>query len=295
MGRTKIEWTTHVLNPIRGCTRVSRGCERCYAERIAARFSGPGEPYEGLARMTHAGPRWTGEVRLVEEILARPLRWRAPRTVFLNSMSDLFHEKVPVHWIARIFRVMQLTPQHTYQVLTKRPERMREILGGLLEDAVYWRDRLPLPNVWLGVSAEDQRAADERIPALLETPAAVRFVSAEPLLGPIDLERYLALRVREGLGDFHDGDHAVTISYEPRLDWVICGGESGSGARPMAPDWARSIRNQCLEHGVPFHFKQWGAWGTRDGITPIRLGKKAAGRRLDGRTWSQYPVPEARP
>lgn len=316
--KTGIEWTDATWNPVTGCDKVSPGCDRCYAETFAERWRGTRGHYFANGF----------DVQLRPNKLALPLRWTRPRKVFVNSMSDLFHDKVPDEYIARVFAVMALAPQHTFQVLTKRHGRMRSLLScddfrsevtqtfvgwavedlslktGHLESATgdWW----PLPNVWLGVSAEDQKRADLRIPALLDTPAAVRFVSAEPLLGPIDLH-----------GDPIGKDSVFWIGH---LDWVIVGGESGPGARPMHPDWARSMRDQCVAAGVPFLFKQWGEWspdlslnepvanGKRlkyqrrallpDGSiappwTPCefvdRVGKKRAGRELDGRTWDQYP------
>jgi protein gp37 len=345
--RTAIEWTDATWNPLRGCTRVSEGCKNCYAEIMAARFSKPGQWGHGLATMArvhHTGKidhRWTGKVILVEDHLDQPLRWKKPRRIFVNSTSDLFHESVPDDWIDRIFAVMALAPQHTFQVLTKRPERARAYLSNpdrrraSATHAALWHatgkwnmpDDIsllwPLPNVWLGTSIEDQATADARIPHLLETPAAVRFVSAEPLLGPVDLTEvahhrpdlrafviYDALR---GYGGFQG-------NRMNRLDWVIVGGESGPGARPMHPDWARSLRDQCQAAGVAFFFKQWGEWAPCEmapagasavkavdfsgrvlagveaiggGIAPVemmsRLGKGAAGRLLDGREWNQMP------
>jgi len=311
-----IEWTDDTWNPLRGCTRVSPGCGGpgnqggCYAEKIAARFSDPGQAYHGLAVRTSKGGRWTGKVALAEHLLTRPLKWRRPRRIFVNSMSDLFHESVPDEWIDRVFAVMALAPQHEFQVLTKRAARMRRYFerydaahddncadfvanaarkaGATLMMCRDARERVlddwPLPNVWLGVSVEDQGRADERIPHLLATPAAVRFLSCEPLLGPVDLGQCLPEFERIGW-----------ITYLDHLDWVIAGGESGPGARPMHPDWARSLRDQCAAVGVPFFFKQWGEWGPVDkGIVghkaeprtvdlPLeRWGKKAAGRLLDG-------------
>jgi protein gp37 len=223
MDRTKIEWSDATWNPVRGCSRVSEGCRFCYAEAVAARFSGPGMPYEGLARMSSRGPRWTGAVRTVPERLVDPLRWRRPRRVFVNSMSDLFHEALSDAQIDEVFAVMALASSHQFQVLTKRPARMRAYLSALdvaervaraamlirprrredddrvldeISTNVLWGARLgggfeargfhrwPLPQVWVGVSVENQATADERIPLLLETPAAVRFLSVEPLLGP---------------------------------------------------------------------------------------------------------------
>lgn len=313
--KTGIEWTDATWNPVTGCDKVSPGCDHCYAEMFAERWRGTrGHYFE------------TGfDVQLRPDKLGLPLRWTKPRRIFVNSMSDLFHDKVPDEYIARVFAVMALAPQHTFQVLTKRHGRMRSLLSSddfrseVTQTFVGWAvedlslktghlesatgDWWPLPNVWLGVSAEDQKRADLRIPALLDTPAAVRFVSAEPLLGPIDLH-----------GDPIGKDSVFWIGH---LDWVIVGGESGPGARPMHPDWARSMRDQCVDAGVPFLFKQWGehriaipgqdTWDKVESIplspdVPMepgvdigpwaymrRVGKKRAGRELDGRTWDQYP------
>ena len=300
MGDTKIEWADKTWNPIRGCSRVSRGCEHCYAETFAARFTKQGQPYEDLAYRNESGAHWTGKVKLIEKHLNDPLKWRKPQRVFVNSMSDLFHESIPDEWIDKIFAVMAYGPQHAFQVLTKRPARMREylscregrrvVIGGL---GAIWTHTAswPLPNVWLGVSVEDQKTADERIPLLLETPAAVRWISAEPLLGPVEFSnvtnRSDAVK-RLGKGSL-DGIH-----------WVVVGGESGHGARPMHPGWARSLRDQCQAAGVPFFFKQWGEYGPMPAgmleinsnfraDDPYRFGKKAAGRLLDGREWNEYP------
>jgi len=258
--RTSIEWTNRSWNPTRGCTRVSEGCRNCYAERQAARQCGDGRPYHGLVKLTKAGPRWTGEVALVYENLEDPLSWRAPQLVFVDSMSDLFHEKVPDEYIALVFAVMAAAPRHTFQILTKRPERMRTLLSyeafwgyvtlqgmerfwGLRELAMLDLGvASPLPNVWLGTSVENQAAADERIPQLIETPAAVRFLSCEPLLGPVEI-----------------GDEALD-----RLHWVIAGGESGPRARPIDVEWAHDLRAQCGFAGVPFFMKQ--ASGPRPGM-----------------------------
>ena len=262
--KTGIEWTDATWNPVRGCTRVSEGCRNCYAEGVAYRFSGPGQPYEGLVQVNAQRERkrqWSGVIQFVEKHLLDPLRWKTPRRIFVNSMSDLFHEGVTDEMRDRIFAVMALSPQHTFQVLTKRPERMLAYFdpqdcGGRLRVArLRIRDyavkmqhlsksafdpysQWPLPNVWLGVSVEN-RKAKPRIDALRATPAALRFLSLEPLL--------------EDLGELD-----LT-----GIDWVIVGGESGKGAgiRPMHPDWVRSVRDQCAAAGVPFFFKQWGEWG----------------------------------
>jgi protein gp37 len=360
-----IELTDATWNPVRGCSRVSTGCERCYAEVFAARFAGPGRPFEGLTRRTPGGPRWTGKIRLVPEALEIPLHWRKPRRVFVNSMSDLFHEDVPDDFIHAVFAVMARSRHHTFQVLTKRPARMRALLSRWQSEGLTMREGcgVTLPNVWLGVSVEDQRAADERIPELLATPAAVRFLSCEPLLGPVNLSKWFGgpgspvrkdnpgptdepRTVRGGHARSEPSGSVTGHVAEPQLDpagaaasrtrpsisWVIAGGESGPGARPMHPAWARSLRDQCVAAGVPFFFKQWGEWADSTAVDPkpraiedriftsdgevlgagggrgsaacgmvegdwrergaawmSRVGKKAAGRELDGRTWDQMP------
>jgi protein gp37 len=327
-----ISWTEQTWNPIRGCSRVSEGCRNCYAERQAFRYSGPGMAYEGLVQVSAVGvrrPRWNGTVKVVEEAMLAPLHWKRPRRVFVNSMSDLFHENVTDATIDRIFGVMALAPQHTFQVLTKRPERMRQYMTAhghrqriyvqatLTANGDFSRFPLhmahhrssgegwwPLPNVWLGVSVEDQKAADARIPLLLETPAAVRWISAEPLLGDINLHPFLCVYWHAGADEQRWCD--LICRLRPHgLDWVVVGGESGQEARPMQLEWARALRDQCVTAGVAFHFKQWGEWAPRsvEGLAaheyfpaaaaPLqRLGKKAAGRLLDGRTWDQYPKEE---
>ena len=299
--KTGIEWTDATWNPVRGCSRVSEGCRNCYAETVAARFSGPGLPYEGLARRTAAGePRWTGKVRVVETALEQPLRWTRPRRIFVNSMSDLFHERLPDADIDRVFAVMLLAPRHTFQILTKRAERMRAYLtapalyGRILDAVNLIRQRrpdlsgfgvsdptrFPARWIWLGVSVEDQVAADERIPLLLDTPAAGRFLSCEPLLGPIDFRKVRGFN-RVGL--------------DLSRWWVIVGGESGPNARTMHVQWARQIRDLCEIAGVPFFFKQWGEWAPDDPNPPLssvaysRVGKKAAGALLDGREHRAFP------
>lgn len=249
MTKTKIEWATDTWNPVRGCSRVSEGCRNCYAERMAARFSGPGQPFEVFAepvgRTSRGGSRWTGRVELIPEKLAEPLHWRKPRRVFVNSMSDLFHEALSDGHIIRVFSVMQRAAQHTFLVLTKRAARMPDVVARIMAPEP------PLPNVWLGVSCEDQETADERIPLLLQTPAAHRFVSLEPLLGPIkfcDCDQYWP-------GEGHPPDCPTQ-----RLDGVIVGGESGPGARPCDVDWIRAIVRQCREAGVACFLKQVGRW-----------------------------------
>ncbi|MFF4337520.1 phage Gp37/Gp68 family protein [[Kitasatospora] papulosa] len=291
--RTSIEWTDVTWSPIIGCTRVSRGCDGCYAissARIRSFNPNPkiSEAYAGTTSNTDRVD-WTGKVNLLEDRLLQPLSgtgiWRKPCKVFVNSQSDLFHEAVPEEFIARIFAVMACAPQHTFQVLTKRHGRMRALMNSkefvaavhtetylLNRDAALGREqRWPLPNVWMGVSAEDQRTANLRVPALLRTPAAVRFISAEPLLGPVDLTRIPFRGDTDYVVDALDGRYGLR---EPResfsfgmaglgpIDWVIAGGESGPKSRPMHPGWARSLRDQCSEsrRRVPFLFKQWGEY-----------------------------------
>lgn len=306
---SKIEWTDATWNVVIGCDKVSPGCDHCYAIRTAHRFQEHPNPTVAAAYAgTEADGDWTGRVNLVESRLDLPLRWKRPRRIFVNAQSDLFHGRVTLDFLAKVWAVMSLTPQHTYQILTKRAGIMRSILAGTVspgpgirmpfksvvdaerlrmgypvlpdsarEDGTYaW----PLPNVWLGVSVEDQARLTLRVPALLDTPAAVRWLSCEPLLGPVD--------VINGLGD----------SWLTGIDWIVAGGESGPGSRPMHPDWVRSLRDQCDVAGVPFLFKQWGSHrpsdvGTivRDGVRypMVPSGKRAAGRALDGRTWDEYP------
>ncbi|MFC7593597.1 DUF5131 family protein [Nonomuraea antimicrobica] len=268
---TAIEWTDTSWNPVRGCTKVSEGCDHCYAEAIDNRWNGPGA---------------FTNVRLVREVLDAPLRWRDPRMVFVNSMGDLFHDAVPDDFIVEVFTRMWWAPKHTFQVLTKRHARMAALLPRIEEqlrareadlallDAptpLVW----PLPNVWLGVSVESQRWADIRIPALLRTPAAVRFLSVEPLLGPVDLSRWLGVEWMEsfqGWGAELLASLAGRVGPGGGVGWVIAGGESGPGARPPHPDWLRTLRDQCQAAEVPFFFKQWGQW------TPDLSGR---GRQVD--------------
>lgn len=254
-----ITWTNETWNPIRGCSRVSHGCEHCYAERVAARFSGPGLPYEGLAIIKNGDPHWTGEVRFIEERLADPLRWKRPRMIFVNSMSDLFHEKVKDEWIKNIFSIMESARQHRFQILTKRPQRMLDWVNkfdGWLMYAGQTSFTGRLPHVWLGVSVEDQKTAGERIPLLLQTPAAVRWVSYEPALGPVDFDGYLVQGGELCIGESSKGESV----YGDGLDWIVVGGESGPEARGMDIAWARETVRQCKAAGVPCFVKQLGKW-----------------------------------
>lgn len=281
---TAIEWTDKTWNPVTGCDPVSEGCRNCYARRMAARLA---------RRCGYPEAPDHFRVTLHPDRLADPLRWKEPCMVFVNSMGDLFHPDVPDGFIEQVLGVVALRPQHTFQVLTKRAQRMCEFMSNHTgRDALTGNRNYRLDNLWLGVSAENQATADERIPWLLKTPAAVRFVSCEPLLGPVDIFSHLL-----------DGRH----KWNPKLHWVIAGGETGPGARPMHPDWVRSLRNQCQDADVPFFFKGWGAWFPnwvdmpRDDLNYerahvmvedmafCRVGQKAAGRLLDGREWGEMP------
>lgn len=249
---TKIEWTDATWNPVTGCSVVSPGCTNCYAMGLAGTRLRNHPSRAGLTDESKAGPVWNGKVRLNEDWLTQPLKWRRPRTIFVCAHGDLFHENVPDEWIDRVFRVINMTPHHTYQILTKRARRMRQYMSDqerVIQVAFEGRAEWPPRNAWLGVSAEDQKRADERVPDLLATPAAVRFVSAEPLLGPIDFNEIIPNPIAWNFKHGFDG-----------LNWIIVGGESGPGARPMHPDWVRSIRDQCASAGVAFFFKQWGEW-----------------------------------
>lgn len=262
--KTAISWTDASWNPVTGCSKVSAGCAYCYAEALSLRHKWSKKP-------------WTPEnaaenVILHPDRLNIPLHWGEPKRIFVCSMADLFHERVSDSFIAAVFYVMREAKQHIFQVLTKRPERMREwceLYGGLL----------PLPNVWLGVSVENQHWADQRIPLLLQTPAAVRFLSCEPLLGHIDLTPYLGIILKDQLEWSWEADPWYAEQDEtPRgIDWVIVGGESGPGYRPMNVDWARSIRDQCQEAGVSFFYKQ---------SSGVRPGHNAT---LEGVEWHQWP------
>lgn len=335
---TAIEWTDATWNPVTGCSKVSEGCRNCYAfalhdMRHKAFQEGKKLPQQYAKPFT--------EIQLFPDRLVQPLKWKKPQRVFVNSMADLFHLEIPFDFIDKVFAAMTLSPQHTFQILTKRPERMREYMNtpdrdetigqtamllyeqfggkgdcslaaglihgprratnlpGVPERPEAW----PLPNVWLGTSVENQKAADERITLLLQTPAAVRFLSCEPLLGPVDLEFWTQFD--------HPDNEGYGLEAIKGLDWVIVGGESGVNARPMHPDWAVSLRDQCEEYGVPFFFKQWGEWlpnaqeyGANPGnfdykkqhvlvgedqVPMCRAGKKKSGRKLDGREWNKFP------
>ena len=243
MDNSKIEWTDSTWNPVRGCARVSEGCVNCYAERIAGRFSGEGQPYEGLINHTEAGPVWNNEIMLVPHVLEQPLQWKKPRRIFVNSMSDLFHPKVPDDYIKKVFDVMHNAYWHTFQILTKRPEAMRLFAWG-----TRWE-----PNIWAGVSVENEAVIDRiRILRSFNTLAGItKFLSLEPLIGPL-----MNLNLKG-------------------ISWVIVGGESGPNCRPMREEWVMDIKAQCEEADVPFFFKQWGGTGKDKG------GRLLAGKTYD--------------
>ena len=311
MAKTRIEWAEVVWNPVSGCTPISEGCQNCYAKRMANRLRGRcGYPAHEPFKVT-----------LRRERLIEPLKWKKPRRVFVCSMGDLFHEDVPFQFIATVFGVMANSSQNIYIVLTKRPQRMKEFFDWLFSNAAkyyarghrtvpYDDDRInvfimkiaseyginldfmrqwPLFNVWLGVTAENQARADERIPILLQIPAAVRFVSVEPMLGPVDLSKWLGgtwycetceCTVDPEFVPFSEIHYPCEnyLDFIPGIDWVICGGESGSGARPMHPEWVRSLKDQCQEAGVPFFLKSL-----------YIDGKIIKMPELDGRRYNEIP------
>ena len=292
--KSNIEWTDASWNPVTGCTKVSPGCAHCYAEAVTLRFK--------------RGPAFlpgVSEIKLHPDRLDQPLRWQRPRRVFVNSMSDLFHEDIPFSYIDRVFAAMALGSQHTFQVLTKRPDRMADYMGrtdlwavrreqsvgataltvaaGRGEDItepnwdLFWG--WPLPNVWLGVSVENQYWADRRIPALMQTPAAVRFLSVEPLLKPVSFRwaSWTKTKVRDTNGGLTGSPSEWHLDGLRGIHWVIVGGESGPRARPMKAEWVQHLRDECREAGVAFFFKQWG-------------GQRPRGEALlDGREWHEYP------
>lgn len=258
MTKSNIEWTEQTLNPLAGCTIVSSGCTHCYAMKMAHRLEAMGQAkYRGTTKVVNGNVVWTGQINLDEKALVSPLKRKKPTMYFVNSMSDLFHENVPVEFVMRVFEVMRKTPWHTYQILTKRPQRM----AAFMQD-YYAGTTQTIPNVWLGVSVENQATANERIPPLLRTPAAVRFISAEPLLEPIDL-----MNINGALNSWSDPDRTPVNVWEGKLHQVIVGGESGPDCRPMNIDWARNLCKQCRESGVPFFMKQLGGFPDKQSDT----------------------------
>jgi protein gp37 len=289
--RSSIEWTDATWNPIRGCTRVSEGCRNCYAESVAARWSDPGAAYHGFADRDRPGSKWTGRVELAEKQLDQPLRWKRPRRIFVNSMSDLFHEALPDEAIDRVFAIMGASDDvglgHTFQILTKRSARMLEYMQ--VHARAAWNSRRigpsiwPPRNVWLGVSVEDQTQLAIRGWHLSQVAATARFYSYEPALGPLDPS---CITNRWGtVWNALTGRVLHAASGPPQVGavhWVIAGGESGNRARPMDPKWARSLRDQCAAAGVPFFFKQWGSWVPDPKVYPEPLRQQDGLRHWGG-------------
>lgn len=254
MANTKIEWATQVWNPVTGCSKISEGCANCYAEPFAKRLQA--HPNSDIKYKYRDGFKPTTH----PEVLNQPYEWKKPQRVFVCSMADLFHADIHPTFLARVWDVMINNPQHIFMVLTKRPDNMLRFINQITE--VGYRSN---PNIWLGVTAENQTEADKRIPTLLATPAAIRFVSVEPMLSEIDIKPYINA-----------------------LDWVICGGETGRKARPLHPSWVRSLRDRCYVAQVPFFFKQWGEFDYSKGFAE-RVGKKQSGSMLDGKQWKEFP------
>lgn len=298
MKKHKISWLNvpgyipQTWNPVVGCSKISEGCRNCYAERMANRLAAMGT--EGYDSEAVLGGQWTGQTVLVKSALQKPLHWKKPRAIFVNSMGDLFHENIDPMHVARVFAVIEQCPQHLFIILTKRAERMARMMR---PENWLRPESIPFKNVWLGVTAENQSAADDRIPHLLRTPAAVRFVSCEPLLGEIEAHIPQGCRSCNHPGNVSLRDTCTRCGgsgREPSVDWMIVGGESGPGARPMNPEWARSLRDQAQEAGVPFFFKQWG-----DNIVPsayesfplqnASIQGKHGGDFIDGRQWHEWP------
>lgn len=300
---TKIEWTSETWNPLAGCSKVSDGCKNCYAIKDAVRLAANDNPkiaakYEGTTKANN----WTGKINFASEgVLTQPLRWTRPRMIFVNSMSDLFHENVPDEWIDKIFAVMALCPQHTFQVLTKRADRMKEYFNRFgkrfAHPSIFWAKEAvnlglanhnedfyyrgaftnslceTLSNCWLGVSVENQKAADERIPLLLETPAAVRWLSCEPLIGAVDLWICKDIRNVLGINCLAQIPDASTI-WQNKIDWIVCGGESGASPRTCQIEWIRSIVRQCKSASVPVFVKQLGGYVTEGYLRNFYIHKK---------------------
>jgi protein gp37 len=302
----EIAWTDTTWNPLAGCTRKSQACRQCYAESATADSARDGGWGQGFAELGEAGPAWTGKIALREDRLAFPLGLEKPCRIFVNSLSDVFHESLDKATIDTIFAVMAAAPRHVFQVLTKRPKTMQPYLGDAETPARIERrmaeigggatkiQAWPLPNVWLGVTAENQKEADRRIPLLLQTPAAVRWIAAEPLLEALDLKPGTWLKA--GAAD----RHATT----PKLDWIVAGGEINAGATPCHPDWARGLRDQCARAETPFFWTHWGenipAAGVKEPaaeeparMTWEKLGARPAARHLDGRLHEAFPAASA--
>lgn len=308
---TKIEWADMTINPVVGCSHCSPGCDHCYAERFAARMAkNPNPKISGkYAGVVDEHGKWTGKTNITDHMdFSKLYGMRKSKRIFVGSMTDLFHVSVSIETLRDIFSSMSLCSQHTFMLLTKRPERMADFLREYFST--------PLPNVWLGDTVCNQAEADAKIPLLLQTPAAVRFVSVEPMLGPVDLG-HLSWNIIDSTAEKNAltgktwiqgncGESSQTLQGN-RLDWVICGGETGPGARPMHPDWVRGLRDQCQAAGTPFFFKSWGEWwpgewgrlyrektiSYADGQDMVLIGKRRAGRLLDGVEHNEFPEVKA--
>ena len=301
---SKIEWCDETINPVIGCSKISAGCDHCFAEKMACRLSHM--DVEGYDEVINYAGKWNGRTAFIPSQLKKPMKWKKPRWIFVGSMTDMFHESVPFEWVHQVWDMMKACPQHTFLVLTKRPDRMAQLVN-----QIYRMERMGASmgfwkHVYLGVTAENQEQADIRIPVLLSIPASVRFVSVEPMLGTVSLRRKAAddreIVQATLMGQLDEYSRSV----QRGLDWIICGGESGPGARPMHPDWVRGLRDQCAAAGVPFFFKQWGEFiisAAADSKTApmdahehnrhwpfYRVGKKKSGRLLDGVEHSAFPL-----
>lgn len=308
---TKIEWTDETWNPIVGCNKISPGCDHCYAEIMARRLAGMPQQSPKYSMVIHEG-KWSGNTFMDETGLKKPFSWKKPRRIFVVSMGDLFHESVSFSWILEVMYMINKCPQHIFQILTKRPERMHEFFTDWIPNPFSLQGG-DLSNLHLGVTAENQEQANKRIPALLDIPAAKRFVSIEPMLGPVNISKYLKVVNESGFQDY-----GGPFAGRDKLDQVIVGGETGPGARPMHPNWVTNIRDQCVEANVPFFFKSWGeyipsysagmnsekldqwmqkfgdAWVRRshrfeDGIVSVKVGRKASGQLIEGKEWKGIP------
>lgn len=302
---SKIEWTDKTWNPVTGCDKVSQGCKNCYAEVMHKRLM-------GIVPYKYTKP-FLGNIEMHDDELSKPNSWKNPCNVFVNSMSDLFHKDVPFEFIGSVFTTMRLIKRHTYQILTKRPEIAIEFFKWYEQECYFPMSYQPLNNIWIGVSCEDQQTANERIPLLLQVPAAIKFLSCEPLLGPIDLTSIDHPNIEYDYlnsltGEVHVNTTGRKDYFPYHINWVIVGGESGRKARPMHPDWVHSLRDQCQVEKIPFFFKQWGEWlhesqgadiyGTKgtilidiqNQIKYKKVGKANSGNHLDGKQYLNFPA-----
>jgi protein gp37 len=291
---TKIEWTDETWNPIIGCRKISPGCQNCYAEKMAFRLGhGQLSKNEGLSlkysRIIDCNSKtWNGRSEIIEESMIRPMKWKKPKKIFVCSMGDLFHESVSFKWIDEVIKVIKQCPQHTFQILTKRPDRMLEYFKNY-----YQLIPRMIRNIWLGVTAENQEQANFRIPILLEIPSIMHFISIEPMVASVNMNEI----------GFHKFKAWLSGSYQYSIKWVICGGETGQNARPLHPDWVINLKNNCVENNIPFFFKSWGEYWPCvsgriyrektidfiDGVSMAKVGKKLSGCMIEGKEYKQFP------